>query len=328
MRAPRPIYTDTQEHLRVADGLWFKWNFFVLLGAIGLSFGTYLIQQIFGFVGMGINTVLFLILIWFLNTWLTSPTLVTGSWLAGLPFLRPFGLTADYLKDVVPFILFWSCGIVLVNSVVPWFWWPFLSYLWVIAIVIAMGIWAWNFKPEGKIVKDMSWKFLVAALIWALAGLPALSWIEPWFNPEVRATVEAEQLKQERAAEIEQAEHDAEVEIVRTIALAPRHIPPSQVVDGCDQLKNVQSGLYNFVVGHPGAVNCREIEVGPNQYFDIVLDPNRSQPHCSAAYPPRLGLVYDNRPGPDRISNTSDAFFTVVVYETPQGEDDPFGVEC
>ena len=236
MRTPRPIYTDTQEHLRVADGLWFKWNFFVLLGAIGVSFGTYLIQQILGFVGMGINTVLFLILVWFLNTWLTSPTLVTGSWLAGLPFLRPFGFTADYLKDVVPFILFWSCGIVLVNSVVPWFWWPFLSYLWVIAIVIAMGIWAWNFKPEGKIVKDLSWKFLVAAMVWALAGLPALSWIEPWFDPEVRATVEAEQLEQKRVSEIEKARHDAAV--AQAALVIKPDLPTSVIVPRCNGEQN------------------------------------------------------------------------------------------
>jgi hypothetical protein len=202
MRAPRQIYTDTQEHLGGADEKWFKWNFFVLLGAIGLSFGTYLFQQALGFVGMGINTVLFLILVWFLNTWLTSPTLVTGSWLAGLPFLRPLGFTADYIMDVVPFILFWSCGIVLVNGVVPWFWWPFLSYLWVVAITIAMGIWAWNFKPEGKIVKDLSWKFLVAAMIWALVGLPALSWVAPWFDPQVREEVRLEQEAEDRVKQL------------------------------------------------------------------------------------------------------------------------------
>lgn len=220
MRTPREIYTDTQEHLGGADEKWFKWSFIVLLAAIALSFGTYFLQQAFGFVGMGINTVLFLILVWFLNTWLTSPTLVTGSWLAGLPFLRPFGFTADYLKDVVPFVLFWSCGIVLVNGVVPWFWWPFLSYLYVIAITIAMGIWAWYFKPEGKIVKDLSWKFLVVALVWALVGIPALSWVAPWFNSDAREEVRVEQLETQRQAERGEAAHNASVAAEKVIAAA------------------------------------------------------------------------------------------------------------
>jgi hypothetical protein len=167
-----------------------------------------------------------LILVWFLNAWLTSPTLVTGSWLAGLPFLRPFGFTADYLKDVVPFILFWSCGIVLVNSVVPWFWWPFLSYLYVIAITIGMGIWAWNFKPAGKIVKDLSWKFLLAALVWALVGIPALSWVEPWFDPEVREEQHVERLVEQRQAEVERAAHIAAVEAA---AYVPRPVLPLSV---------------------------------------------------------------------------------------------------
>jgi hypothetical protein len=131
-----------------------------------------------------------------------------------------------------------------------------------------------------------------------------------------------------RQAQIEQARHEAEVARAASLARAPREIPLSQVTMGCEQLRNVQSGLYNFVVGQPNALNCREVEVGPNQYYDIVLDPSRSTPHCSAAYPDRSGLVYADRPGPDRISNTGDAFFTVVVYETPLGEDDPFGVEC
>jgi hypothetical protein len=328
MRAPRQIYTDTQEHLGGADEKWFKWNFFVLLGAIVLSFGTYLLQQALGFVGMGLNTVLFLILVWFLNTWLTSPTLVTGSWLAGLPFLRPLGFTASYLKDVVPFILFWSCGIVLVNSIVPWFWWPFLSYLYVIAITIAMGIWAWYFKPEGKIVKDLSWKFLIAAMVWALVGLPALSWIEPWFDPDVRAEVQAKQLAADRQAEVEQAEHNANVQRKKDQSHALLPAPDHQVVQGIDHLKGKNAGLYDFLIGEPNVLNARAITLKPYQYFDAALDPKRTTPRCTGVYPTRKGLGFAEVPGADRVSNMGDAVFTVVSYEYPIGSFDPFGNKC
>jgi len=255
-----------------------------------------------------------------LNTWLTSPTLVTGSWLAGLPFLRPFGFTADYLKDVVPFVLFWSCGIVLVNGVVPWFWWPFLSYLYVVAITIAMGIWAWNFKPEGKIVKDLSWKFLVAALVWALVGIPALSWVAPWFNSEAREEVRIEQLEMQRQAEIGQAIHAATVERAREIVFAPQLVSPDQIVDGCQQLAGVQSGLYRFILGTEG---CRHITLSPNEYYDAAKGPSIEGPRCTRWYPARTSVTYLDRPGPDRMTNTGNAEEQFVVYFLEAGELDP-----
>jgi len=315
MRSPRPIYTDVQEHLRAADGQWFKWNFFVLLGAIGLSFGTYLIQQAFGFVGMGINTVLFLVLTWFLNAWLTSPTLVSGSWLAGLPFLRPLGFTADYLKSVVPSVLFWGCGIVLVNSVVPWFWWPFLSYLYVIAITIAMGIWAWNFKPEGKIVKDLSWNFLVAAMVWALVGLPALSWLEPWFNPEVREEQHIEQVAAEIEAERKKVVQDAITTAAVTAATAATET--NDVVDGCDQYR------------YDELTRCWTVTLTPNTYFEHRLDPSIPTARCPLHTANHRDVVYTT-PGTTgfNLENTGNAVRQFFVYEVFAGDIGPDRQPC
>jgi len=135
-------------------------------------------------------------------------------------------------------------------------------------------------------------------------------------------------LLKQRKTELEQAEHDGRVELTNRQAAANQMVTDDQVTVGIAHLAGVQSGLYDFIIGKPNVVNPREVEMLPGQYYDIVLDPNRTKPHCSRVYPPRQGLIYDERPGPDRVKNDGNAVVQVVVYEQPIKTTDPLGNKC
>jgi len=325
MRPIREIYDDSQDPLRIADN-WYGVGSLVT-GIIGivLVFGTYLIPQITeffgsGLVGMGINTLIFMLLVWCTATVLTLPTALTGSWLAGIPWLQPFGSTSGYLANVVPSILFWACGVVLVNSVVPWFWLPFLSYFWAVAISIGMGIWFWKFKPTGDLIKNLSWKFLLGAMIWALVGLPLLSWAAPRFDSDAREEVQAEQLAEDRETEIDNARHNEQVRIEILQARAPKAADDDQVVDGCQQLAGIRSGLFNFIQGTEG---CRHVTLLPNQFYDAAKGPAIVGKRCTRRYPEISSISYLDQPGPDRMTNLGTKVEDFVVYFLKAGEADP-----
>lgn len=133
---------------------------------------------------------------------------------------------------------------------------------------------------------------------------------------------------QKRQTEINQAIHRGNVELARKQASALQPVPDNQVIEGIVHLGGVESGLYDFLIGKPTVLNAKAITLKPGQFADLALDPNRPTPRCSRVYPKRGGLEYEDRRGPDRIINNSNAEWTIVAYEFAQGTDDPFGNRC
>jgi hypothetical protein len=134
----------------------------------------------------------------------------------------------------------------------------------------------------------------------------------------------------ERAAEAAREEVDEVTLIIAAAqqreaiarAAAPTLVPDSSVTLGCEHLRETRRGLFRFAIGTPG---CHEVVLGPNQFYDTVRTEeallNRAM--CTYSYPRVRDVELQDRPGPDRLVNTSRTTAQVVVYWIDQGATDP-----